>query len=331
MTLGRSLGGPIGGVLTDSIGWRWCVNRSWIHYFGTLFDRVYRLFFLQAPLTLLAALLVSVKLHLPQTQSSDGEEPSSSHLAKLKRIDFLGIFTLATSILSGMFLLQLGGHEFAWNSPIAVILAITLVVFGILFVLTEAYVATEPIFSLHLLRIPDVVLSYLINVLQMVAQTTLMFFVPLYFQVTKRASATDAGLHLVPAVVGNAIGGVLAGTIIKRTGQYKGLLLVGSLIAASSYVLIILRWKGSTGFGESLYIFPAGLGTGLVQASVFVSMTAAIKPSEIAMVLSGVSLILSVGFVGGVTTSSLILDTIFEKNLRQRLSGPGAEKVICGP
>ena len=43
-----------------------------------------------------------------------------------------------------------------------------------------------------------------------------MFTVPLYFQVTAKVSLTDAGAHLVPAVFGNAIGGLLSGVIIKR-------------------------------------------------------------------------------------------------------------------
>lgn len=43
-----------------------------------------------------------------------------------------------------------------------------------------------------------------------------MITIPLYFQVTARASATNAGTHLVPAVVGNAIGGLISGVYIKR-------------------------------------------------------------------------------------------------------------------
>lgn len=43
-----------------------------------------------------------------------------------------------------------------------------------------------------------------------------MFSVPIYFKVTARMSNTEAGMHLVPAVVGNAIGGLLSGAIIKR-------------------------------------------------------------------------------------------------------------------
>lgn len=43
-----------------------------------------------------------------------------------------------------------------------------------------------------------------------------MLTVPVYFQVTARASVTAAGLHLIPAVCGNAIGGLISGFYIKR-------------------------------------------------------------------------------------------------------------------
>lgn len=44
----------------------------------------------------------------------------------------------------------------------------------------------------------------------------LMFSVPLYFQVTSRASNTSSGAHLIPAVFGNAVGGIVSGVLIKR-------------------------------------------------------------------------------------------------------------------
>jgi formate/nitrite transporter FocA (FNT family) len=42
-----------------------------------------------------------------------------------------------------------------------------------------------------------------------------MFSIPLYFQITANASVTAAGARLVPAVVGNAVGGLLAGYAIR--------------------------------------------------------------------------------------------------------------------
>ena len=43
-----------------------------------------------------------------------------------------------------------------------------------------------------------------------------MYTVPSYFQVTQNVSITNAGIHLVPAVFGNAIGGLISGVFIKR-------------------------------------------------------------------------------------------------------------------
>ena len=43
-----------------------------------------------------------------------------------------------------------------------------------------------------------------------------MYSVPLYFEVTARATIANAGAHIVPAVSGNAIAGLLSGVIIKR-------------------------------------------------------------------------------------------------------------------
>ena len=43
-----------------------------------------------------------------------------------------------------------------------------------------------------------------------------MFCIPLYFQVAQSVSAEVAGAHLMPAVIGNAVGALLAGVIIKK-------------------------------------------------------------------------------------------------------------------
>lgn len=48
-----------------------------------------------------------------------------------------------------------------------------------------------------------------------------MFSVPLYFQVTQRASGTVAGAHLFPAVLGNAVGALAAGHYIKQSVAFS--------------------------------------------------------------------------------------------------------------
>jgi hypothetical protein len=44
----------------------------------------------------------------------------------------------------------------------------------------------------------------------------MMFCVPLFFQVTENATSGVAGAHLMPAVIGNAVAGLISGVVIKK-------------------------------------------------------------------------------------------------------------------
>lgn len=202
-TVGRSLGGPMGGWLADSIGWRWS-------------------FLGQAPIFVIAVLLCW--FFLPnnhnnpeiETDVEDTTKPQDTNKSVLARIDFLGAALLALFILAFLLPIEIGGSKVPWTHPLIFILFGAAIVLGGLFAATEEWWAKEPIFPLELLKHRDIVLTYMITGAQVAAQLGLLFSVPLYFQVTQRASNTIAGFHLFPAVAGNAIGGIFAGYLIKK-------------------------------------------------------------------------------------------------------------------
>ena len=43
-----------------------------------------------------------------------------------------------------------------------------------------------------------------------------MITVPLYWQVIKKATMAEAGLYLIPAIVGNTLGGLQTGHLIMK-------------------------------------------------------------------------------------------------------------------
>lgn len=137
-TSGRSLGGPIGGFLTDTIGWRWS-------------------FLGQCPPAALALALVIWKLQVPSLDSSTKQ----SHFSKLLRIDFLGAIFLTISIVCGLLVLELGGQRMLWTSPKVLGMLATSLVAGNAFLVVEGFWAKEPIFPLRLLLNRDVVTSYI--------------------------------------------------------------------------------------------------------------------------------------------------------------------------
>jgi predicted MFS family arabinose efflux permease len=263
-------------------------------------------------------LLVIVKLNI--TRITDTK-------ASIRRVDFLGASLLGTSVVAIIMLLDRGGHAFPWVSPASFLLGGIGLGLLALFVWVETRVATEPIFDLRILSRPNVASSYTVGFLQITSQLGMLFSVPLYFQVTQRASATVAGGHLVPAVVGNTVGGLLAGNVIRRTGRYKTLLVIGGLVAAITHLLLFIRWNGNTNLGESLYIIPGGMGTGIASASAFVAMTSLLEPQDMAMATSGYMLLVSFAMTTGITMTNTVLGLRFKQQLEKNLHCPGARKV----
>ncbi|EED14630.1 tetracycline-efflux transporter, putative [Talaromyces stipitatus ATCC 10500] len=308
MTLGRSVGGPIGGWLTDTIGWRW-------------------LFLLQAPFLGLASLLVVIFLQGLHTHKTSAQP--DKNISPIRRVDFLGTGVLAVSIVAIILLFDRGGQAFLWLSGYALGLALTGILALTLFVYVENHVAPEPIFDLRIFRDPNIIPSYLIGGLQTSAQVGMMFTVPLYFQVMTGTTSTVAGAHLVPAVVGNTIGGLLAGAFIRRTGRYKPVLIAAGIAASVSYVLQFYLWNGHTGFWGSLYIVPGGMGTAFAAAAAFVSMTSFLEPVDIAMATGGYILFSTFSVTAGVTATNTVLGITFKRDMEQGLKGlPDKEEII---
>jgi MFS family permease len=245
----------------------------------------------------------------------------------VRRIDILGAILLASSVVSFTLLIDRGGNVFSWSSKYALMLAVSGLSFLATFAYYESYMASEPIFDLRILRLPNVSICYFISVLQTSAQSSMMFTIPLYFQVTADAPTTVAGAHLVPAVLGNAIGGLVAGWFIRRTGYYKLVLFTAGIVASITYLLLYLFWDGNTTPWQSLSIVPSGMGTAFASAASFVAMAAFLDPEEIIMATGGYVLLFSIAMTAGVTTSNSILMTTFKKQMLKDLKVPNAAEV----
>lgn len=257
-------------------------------------------------------------LFLKGTQR-DKPPQSGKDASSIRRVDFLGTIVLAIAIVTIVLLFDRGVQAFPWLSLYAMGLALSGIISLALFVYIENYVVSEPIFDLRIFRNPNIVPSFLIGGLQTGAQVGMMFTVPLYFQVMMGTTSTAAGVHLVPAVLGNTIGGLFAGFFIRRTGRYKPVLIVAGILASVSYVLEFFLWNGNTGFWGSWYITPGGMGTAFASAAAFVSMTSFLQPAEIAMATGGYILFSTFSVTAGVTATNTVLGITFKREMKRRL------------
>ncbi|KPI41291.1 Vacuolar membrane amino acid uptake transporter fnx2 [Cyphellophora attinorum] len=306
-TVGRALGGPVGGWLTDTIGWRWS-------------------FFGQCPLTLVGLLLILWKL--PKTgisQEEPGEQADFYH--KLRRVDFAGAISLAATISSFLLTLDFVANELEWYFILAP--GLSFFVFAVAFYAIESRWAKEPVLPLGLITRRDAITPYLIGGFQIAAQFGAFYATPIYFQIAAASTVSQAGLRLVPAVVGNATGGILSGWLISKTGRYKLLTLLASIAASIGYLLMLIRWRGVTNWGESMYIFLGGFGSGIIQSTTFIHLAASLPQSDIAIAGTTLYLAQNLFLLVGIQSATTILHARVRNLLESSLQdGPKKEYII---
>lgn len=315
-TLGRSIGAPMGGFVTERLGWRFT--------FAAL-----------CATTITGIAIVGWKLEDQPGELApsltEGVRVRDSYWVLLKRVDMFGAFILACTITAALVFFTLGGQKLPWSSPIMIAILATAFSVAVAFYVWETRYACEPIFPPSLLVHNAVWTSYLLILLQNAAQSAATLSVPMFFQVTRGLDASAAGVFLLPSVVGNTLGALATGNYIKRTGRYKIAGVVSGILGVIGYSLMIARWDATPAFNplwDDSYLVFAGAATGMSHSAAFVVLTAGIAALEgdkdnsnvsdnTGIASSGIYLSGNIGGVLGLALSSTVLHTI----LRSELSG----------
>ncbi|MEO5662277.1 MAG: MDR family MFS transporter [Nocardioides sp.] len=225
-----TVSGPlVGGLLVDTVGWRWC-------------------FFAGLPVALLAFVVLQKTLHLPV-------------IKREVHIDYLG----ATLLMGGVSLLlvwvSLAGSQFAWGSTTSIALVIAGLVVIISAIAVEAYVAKDPIIPLRLFRDRTTALATGASVLIGVAMFGATVYLSQYFQLARGMSPTTAGLMSICMVGGLLVSSIVSGRIITATGKWKKFLIGGMVFVIIG--LALLSTIDDTTHLVVVGVFMAILGLGL--------------------------------------------------------------------
>ena len=211
--LGAGSGAPLGGVLADSIGWRWAFN-------------------VQGPLCLAAFIAVAAVLKLPKQDHSHWKD-------KLLKIDFLGAFILICAVF-GLLLGLDRGSNVAWHNRITITaLGASLPLF-IIFVLVEMHIASHPFAPGHIIFDRSLFACYLCNFFSFGGWLAVIFYIPLYFQVVDGCSASQAGIRLLPGIVAGVSGSLSGGIYMQKTGKYYWITIIAYANLVVGMVVILL-------------------------------------------------------------------------------------------
>lgn len=93
-------------------------------------------------------------------------------------------------------------------------------------------------------------------------------------------------------------------------------------------MLLMLRWHGHTNIWESLYIVPAGFGTGVAQVATFISTQAAVDKEHKAVATGGLYLSVQIGLVVGLAAVSTVMLDGMRQSLDGRLLAMGLKPLL---
>jgi EmrB/QacA subfamily drug resistance transporter len=271
--LGNAAGPLIGGLLTETVGWRW-------------------IFWLNVPLTLFALAIGARSI----TESFDESVP--------RRIDVTGLALITVGI--GLFTLTFDrAPSWGWLS------APTIVAFACSLAALVAFVVVEnrvrwPLVDLSLARNPRFTILVIAGTISNIAYGVTIFLATIYLQQVRGLDPLMAGL----AFLGPSAGAALGGTISGRLAASRPPVLVMGLTTVAAAVSLAALAASSSWVGYLSALTACGFTLGLVYAFTTVATQAVVRP-ERAGEAAGVTLTALVTLAGvGVAVSGTVLEML---------------------
>lgn len=270
------VGGPLlGGVITDSAGWRWN-------------------FFLGLPFAVAAIIVLQRTLHLPARKS------------RQVKIDYAGATLLSIGIATLLLWITFAGTSFDWASwQTAAMLGASLLALA-LAVWVESR-AAEPIIPLHLFTNRTLVLAVVASIAVGVAMFGTTVFLSQYMQLARGKTPTESGLLTIPMIVGLLVSSTISGQIISRTGKYKKFMIAGAVLLTTGTGLMGTIHFDTSFTLVSLYLVIIGAGVGMLMQNLVLAVQNTLDVREVGSGTSTVAFFRTLGGALGVSALGVVL------------------------
>jgi EmrB/QacA subfamily drug resistance transporter len=281
-----SVFGPLfGAYFTDYIHWRW-------------------VFYINIPLGLISLIFI-YKFYKESLEHRE------------QKIDWWGAILLVIAIVSLMFALELGGKEYAWDSAVIMSLFASFVVFSAVFLWVETK-ASDPIINLKLFKNHLFAATQGVGFFYGTVFILATMYLPIFVQGVFGGSATNAGLILIPLMLGVVAGSQIGGRTIGIASYRNIMLGSGVSLLIGMYLLGTISTDTSRWL-VTVYMILAGLSVGVSFPVLNMSAVHGLEMHERGVATSAVAFFRVIGMALGISIFGTIQNHLLVDKLHQVL------------
>ncbi len=282
------LGPTLGGFLTDNFTWR-------------------AVFYINLPvgLTALTILWTTYPTHVK---------------ASIKRaIDYSGAAFLIMTIVPLLLALVWGGNQFAWTSPEIISLFAICGIGAVALIWNESR-AAEPIIPLSLFENRVFTVGVVLSFVTGMGLFGVVNYMPTFVQGVLGASPTSSGLVTSPFMLGMVTASIISGLLVSRTGRYRPLIIIGTIIVTTGVFLLSRLDAGSAWAAAIAAMMVTGFGVGLSMPIVNLAVQNSVSHRQLGVVSSSTQFFRQIGGTLGTAIFGTLLTNHVHANLQHQLS-----------
>jgi EmrB/QacA subfamily drug resistance transporter len=273
MLLGPVLGPVIGGLILDSVSWRW-------------------IFYVNIPIGIVAIAL-AVRI-LPGHEKTD----------RAFKLDALGLCLLSPGLGLFVYGLSQAGQGSAASVFVPAVLGVALVA---AFVLHALKTKITPLIEVVLFKDRQFAAAAVTTFCFGAALFGGMFLLPIYYQVVRGQTALTAGLLMAPQGIGAAMVMPLAGKLTDRYGA--GRVVPAGLGVAIVGTVVYTQLGAHTSFAVlGLSLFVRGIGFGFVMMPAISAAYQTLAPAQVPRASTAINIVQRVGGSIGTALVAVVLE-----------------------